>query len=262
MVVRKPKSQTHASVDSPFRQPISSKQAATHLPQPDHTHNGDSDLAAGLREMTGYEEQFVERHKSQANTARLCNAVLARCLVPPGADQDLIDEALQQVRALAVAQRDRLLIHLRKMSLGEELHSSADCPHCGQPNEASFRVSDLPLDFETPPSSVECGLDNGQTAVLRLPTAGDQENLTDNPPETDSQRLTELLTRVLVRLGTRQGPFDEHEVRALPVRVRRRMEAAIVSATPELDLSMGMSCPHCGKEFSTPFDVEVFFLPS
>ena len=39
-----------------------------------------------LRPLTGYEEEFLEQHQHDANTARLCNEVLARCLVPPGAD--------------------------------------------------------------------------------------------------------------------------------------------------------------------------------
>ncbi|MGH2838559.1 MAG: hypothetical protein ACRDJY_09475, partial [Thermoleophilaceae bacterium] len=37
-----------------------------------------------LRGLTGWEEEYLEREGSEPNTARLCNEILARCLVAPG----------------------------------------------------------------------------------------------------------------------------------------------------------------------------------
>jgi hypothetical protein len=203
--------------------------------------------------MSGFEEEFVEEHRNDTNTARLCNQVLARCLVAPGADAA---EAVERVRALPVAERDRLLVRLRRMSLGDEVRMQADCPHCTGANEAVFSLAGLPLDFEQLPERIEEG-----GAVLRLPTAGDQEALLDEPAPTAAMRRTRLLARVLLRYHGSEGPFDEAFVHSLDSGVRRQMERAIDRALPDLSLTMNVSCAVCGRKFAAPFDVSAFFFP-
>ena len=58
----------------------------------------DARPSLALRPMTGYEEELVEERRDEANTAVLCNELLARCLVPPGADATA---ARARVRALS-----------------------------------------------------------------------------------------------------------------------------------------------------------------
>src|SRR5262245_33053160 len=98
----------------------------------------------GLRALTGWEEEYVEAHQAEPNTARLCNEVLARCLVPPGEDATA---ALETVRALLVSERDRELVALRRLSLGPEVKAEVPCPSCGEVSGAEFSLDDLPLDF-------------------------------------------------------------------------------------------------------------------
>src|SRR5213075_772672 len=83
-----------------------------------HTQPAPSAAAEGLplRELTGWEEEYLERHQHEANTARTCNEVLSRCCVPPGVEPDA--EIRDRVRALLVAERDRELVRLRRLSLG------------------------------------------------------------------------------------------------------------------------------------------------
>src|SRR5205823_4715350 len=95
-------------VESPLRASAAAADAVT----------PDSGARLRLRPLSGWEEEYVERHQEEPNTARLCNEVLARCLVEPGQDPG---EALDVVRNLLVAERDRELVELRRLSLGSEI---------------------------------------------------------------------------------------------------------------------------------------------
>ncbi len=233
-------------LDSPFRGATPAPAAPTAAPR----------LAP--RPMTGHEEEFVERRRNEPNTARLCNELLARCLVPVGADAT---QALARVRSLQVAQRDVALLELRRISLGDQVLTAVACPACGRTVEVDFRLSQLPLPDTTAPELLDVSLEEGRQARLRLPTVGDQEELLDAALETEAQKRTWLLSRLLLRYGDAQGPFSEEFTRALPTSVRSALERALEQALPDFDLSMGVTCQDCGHAFSAPFDVAAFFLP-
>jgi hypothetical protein len=213
--------------------------------------------ALELRPMTGWEEEVVERGGAGPNTARLCNEILARCLVPPRAE---FVAALARVRALRVAERDVALVQLRRLSLGDHVELELRCPACDRTSTATFSLGALPLPAAGPgPAEVEVDLPEGR-ARLRVPTAGDQEELLDAGLETKSERKTFLLARTLLRLGAAEGPFEPDVVRGLPVASRDALEAALEAALPHLDLSMAARCPECGHGFAERLDVSAFFF--
>ncbi len=209
-----------------------------------------------LRPMTGFEEEYLEGASGETNTSRLCNELLARCAVPPGEDPG---GALAAVREYSVAERDLALLDLRRKSLGDHVSMEVDCPSCGATNEVDFDLSALPVELEAVPAPLLVALGDQRRAALRLPTAGDQEALLDDPPKSLADRRTRLLERLLLELGGEPGPFSEQQVRALPTAERRAMEQAVDAATPDLSLDMAVSCCDCGCAFTSPFDVAVFF---
>lgn len=216
------------------------------------------DLLARLRPLTGFEEEFVDSAQPAANTARIANELLARCLVKPGAD---FVTAVSEVQALSVAERDRLLVHLRQISLGDEVETAAACPACRTVSLIRVRLSELPLRFDPPPAEVAVDFDDFGTAVIRTPSALDQEQLADLEGS-QAERRSALLALLLVRLGSRCGPFSLADVRALPARVRGCIQDALCDALPDLDLSLNVPCTGCGVGFQSPFELRSFFLPS
>ena len=224
---------------------------------------GESDLfplpVLSFREMTGFEEEFIEAHANETNTARLVNEVLARCLVKPGEDPSIERET---IRNLLVSDRDVALIRLRQNSIGDEISTEVSCPKCRENNAVNFRLSHLPIDFNRPPKQLSLELSNGRIAILRLPTAGDQEELFEADIEGESQYRSWLIARLLLKIGAEEGPFDLAFVRSLPTSVRTAIEAKLNAAIPDLDLSMGVTCHACKEAFTVPFDVPTFFLPS
>lgn len=214
--------------------------------------------ALPLRELTGWEEEFLERRQHEPNTARTCNEVLAMCCVPPGSDPD--EAVRDRVRALLVAERDCELVRLRRMSIGPDVEATVGCPACGGTIEASFSLDTLDLDVEVPQRRTGIPLDDPDGLTLDLPTAGDQEELLDAGVDSPAERRTWLLGQCLKDTeGIRLGP---EAARALPMSRRAELEGAVDERVPDLDLDMGVTCVHCGAEFSSPFDVAVFFFSS
>src|SRR5579883_3481737 len=211
-----------------------------------------------LRGMTGFEEEVVERRRNETNTASLCNEIVARCMVPPGED---FRAALQQVRHMLIARRDEALIAIRRISLGDTVSTIVTCPNCKRQNEVNFALSSLPIDIKDVPERVDVKLDEGAHVSMRLPTAGDQEELLDEKLASESERRTWLLSRVIVQYGDDAGPFDVDFARSLPIAVRRKLETALEKVIPDLDLTMSLSCVECSQKFKSAFDVAAFFLP-
>jgi endogenous inhibitor of DNA gyrase (YacG/DUF329 family) len=212
-----------------------------------------------LRPLTGWEEEYLEQHQYDVNTARLCNEVLARCLVEPGTDHTA---ALARVRGLLVAERDRALIDLRRISLGPQVSAQVDCPGCGQPSNVRFSLDALAVDVPAVQHVVGADVPGAGPAQLRLPTAGDQEDLLDAAPDGEAAGLSWMLGRCLLLPGdgpdVREAGLDV--VRGLPIQVRRQLQSTIEDALPQLDLEMTLECPHCGTPTATPFDVQSFFF--
>ncbi len=212
-----------------------------------------------LRAMTGWEEEFVENYLDTSNTSCLCNELLARCLVAPGADWT---SAIEVVRGLLVAERDRALVALRRISLGPEISAIVCCPACQADNQTDFSLDNLPLDFPVPGSSLEVTLADGTRVGLRLPTAGDQEELLDADVQGTAERRTWLLGRLIERFGDhRREGLDADFARGLPVATRRELEAAIERTLPDFALRTALTCQTCGHGFNAPFDVPAFFFP-
>ncbi|MEL6347118.1 MAG: hypothetical protein AAFV53_28645 [Myxococcota bacterium] len=216
------------------------------------------DVLADLRELTGFEEDLIERSQRSSNTAALCNRILACCLVPPGHPPEA---ALERIRGLLVAQRDQALVVLRQRSLGDAVETRVTCPACQEVNAVHFNLSTLPMHLPQTPLTLSVSTPEGESHHLRLPTAGDQADLITADPKTAAQRRTWLLHRCLVSVAGQTG-LSLEAVHALPTRTRRALEGALSDAVPRFDLTMGMACHKCGHAFDVPFDIASFFLTS
>ncbi|MDX6718787.1 MAG: hypothetical protein QOJ63_1041 [Solirubrobacteraceae bacterium] len=243
----------------PTRQRIESPFGASGPVGAERAERAATSATLALRALTGFEEEHVERHASEPNTARLCNEIIARCLVAPGEDPGA---ARTTVRELLVAERDRELVALRRLSLGPHVTALVACPRCGEECEASFSLDVLPLHFDVPERQVLVDVEGVGDVVLRLPTAGDQEDLFDAGLDGEAERRSWLLARCLERYGDQSGGFDLRFAHALPVAVRGALEAALEERLPDLDLQMAVECSRCGAAISAPFDVPVFFFSS
>lgn len=210
-------------------------------------------LVGCLRELSGYEEDLVL--KPSGGAARTANEVVARCCVEPGEDPGPWRE---RIRALPLIERDRLLLELRRSSLGDTVRSEVDCPACGRASEVVFRISDLPL---AGPAAQEIAgeLADGTVFRLRPLTAGDQEDLHEGRARDREIEVDATLACVLTRLGERTHPFSPSDITAQPAHVRQQLTEALDGANADPDIRLSLQCNDCGRELEAPFDAESFF---
>jgi hypothetical protein len=97
---------------------------------------------------------------------------------------------------------------------------------------------------------------------FRLPNVADQEEIAEElykEKKNESKALTRLLQRCLIRVGG-TSEIDENLVYSLPILARREIDRKMQEYTPKVDLRIHIQCPQCKMNFSSPFDLQNFFL--
>src|SRR5262245_14333832 len=89
---------------------------------------GERRCDALLRAATGADEAMLVESFADASTAVRASALLGSCVMQLGGE----DADLADVRALAVGDREALLLQLRAATFGERVPCVLDCPECGE----------------------------------------------------------------------------------------------------------------------------------
>ena len=183
-------------------------------------------------------------------------ALVARCLVDVANPDDAS-------RALSVGDREALLLHLRRATLGDVVDGVLRCPSasCNEPMELELRVSQLLL----PPygdTNREHDLvvrDDGARYDIRfrLPTGNDLDHASGTARHDPERAAGELLQRCLVNVSRDDVAVSGAD---LPPAVRDAISAAMAAKDPQAEIELELACPACGAEFAVVFDTATFFL--
>ncbi len=205
-----------------------------------------------LRAVVGADEVFV-LDTGGALPSERATALLARCL----RDGDRI------APRLTVGDREALLLHLRRLTLGEAVDCVLRCPAetCGEPMEVALGVSDLLLPpYREVRASYAVTVDAdgaGYEVSFRLPTAGDLDRIAVLARSDPEKGAVEILRRCVLCAARDGTPLDASE---LPAAVRSAVSAAMAEHDPQAELELDLLCPVCGAAFSVVFDTAAFFL--
>ncbi len=223
-----------------------------------------------LRKLTGNEEALLVEPRLRQNAGKLITAVLVSCVRT--VDGDKLTPAT--VRGLASADRNFLLLELRRHTFGDELEARYPCPRC---REATLVLEDLgALDLRTIADGAETEvvieLEDGyrdpsgdlhREVVFRLPTGEDEEAAAGGRDPNPSRQRDALLARCLLRVGH----LESHRTEALGARIladltmsdRRLVQQTLDASVPGPDLTRTIVCAHCGEEFRAHLDMTRFF---
>jgi hypothetical protein len=193
-----------------------------------------------MQALTG-ERLLLAHDQGQCEGALLRAIVLLEAAMP--------DTSREELLALPVAARDRLLLRLRQLSFGPTLDGYATCVQCGAAMEFSLAVAAAldGLDEARVPTSVDW-LEDGDTMRLRQITSAD---LLAALRTGDDGRAEEwLLAR---SLGFYEINDEAAERAALPS-VRAHFEQ-LHAAT---ELRCTLSCPQCRSDASWSLDIAHF----
>ena len=195
---------------------------------------------AELRPLTGEDEAWLLDHGGSLLPARRTTLLLHRCLSRLG---PLAPVPLDAVRSLPIGDREALLLHLRRLTLGETVSCVLGCPACGEKMDLDLRVSDLLVPPAAPGQEQHEAELDGCTIRFRLPTGSDQEEAAELAL-IDPDAATELLLRRC--LGE---PPD-----GLSPAAAERLSDRMAELDPQAELMLELTCPACGQDFSTIFD--------
>jgi hypothetical protein len=221
--------------------------------------NGELRRELGVRPVGAEDDAFLVESSGTLPAHRV-NALLSRCIRPTDAwpfDPGTI------VRSLVAGDREALLLHLRRVTLGDDFVGLFRCaaPACAEPLELALRASDLllPPYPETAERYARTVEHDGVSydVSFRLPTAGDLEDVVD-VAGTDTDVATRgMLRRCLERVAYAGRMLD---VTALPQPAGDRIAAAMAALDPQAIIEFDLTCPACGTSCSTQFDPGDFLL--
>jgi len=202
---------------------------------------------AEVRPLDPMEERDLAEARRELTPAQLATRLLAAAVVSVGAVRT-------DPRALAVGDREALLLHVRRLTIGERLPCVLSCPieGCGEQLELELDVADLLIDpgEEARPLWHELR-HGGRTVRFRLPTGADQEQAAR--ALADGVEESEVVLGLLSACSEAEAAEWPPELRAL---VSERME----QLDPQADLNLAFQCPACERDGSVPFDPGAYVL--
>lgn len=150
---------------------------------------------------------------------------------------------------LTVGQRNSRLLHLRQLTVGDELKGLVDCPQCGETLAFSLAVSQLRL--PEPTSATHTIVAGNQELQLRLPNSADLAVLLASPDVEHARR--QLISRCVQLSGDADLQPD------LTADAIADIADFMTEADPLADMRFALTCNDCGYEWQTPFDIVAFF---
>ena len=234
---------------------------------------------ATLRKMTGHEEALLADRKLRANGGKMVTELLSGCVRAIG---DIAPPGRPVIGALTSADRNFLLLELRKLTFGTELEASYTCPSC---RETTVVVEDL----ETFPVRVTDGAGLPEIVIeledgfedrakdgwydilrFRLPVGADEERVAGAARENAAKGTNALLARCLISVTGDGEEMPENRREALGTKIlsdltmgdRGRIERAFREEMPGVDLTREFDCGTCGRPMRTSLDLTSFFTPS
>jgi hypothetical protein len=197
---------------------------------------------ASLRPLSGREEEWLAAHRSTPNAVRM-SWLLNQCLLSIDghpADSDL-------VRRLLVADRQYLMLQLRRITLGDQVQAVVTCPECNKKMDVDFFLDDVPVEYRPQSVSSYSTEVSGRLVSFRLPTGGDEEAVLGSGADGAVQ---ELFRRCILDDGGC----------ALSTEDQSRVIAEMEQLAPQIELELDLTCPECSHHFLLPFDTTAFFF--
>jgi hypothetical protein len=234
---------------------------------------GELQRRAAVRKMRGHEEALLYDHA--LGPGDLVSHIIAGTLLRLGS---LELPGPEVVGRMYSADRNYLLLQIRRITLGDEMTASYTCPGCTSEVRTVERLDEIPvrgLEGGEDPEAIELELEDGyrdrggtehRTVTLRLPR-GEDEVFVSPSLERDAMKAADALTLRCIR---RFGTLPLAELQAYGLRILRelsfgdrlRIQRALNDDAPGANLRRTIHCHGCGTRFERLLDVTDFFVPS
>lgn len=166
----------------------------------------------------------------------LDRALLLAAAAQPGVAGD-------ELAALPLGRRDRLVLALRRHAFGPRLPVLTRCPHCDEPLEFELDAEALSAETDGGAAETEFELElEGMTLRLHLPDSFDLAAAAQCADV--AAACTCLLRRCVLSAQGSQGPVALDGLSAAQLAA---VGEALLSADPGAELRLALSCPACAQ---------------
>jgi hypothetical protein len=207
-----------------------------------------------LRGLTGRDEEYLNDTPPAATATERATDLLARCVLRMEGRREVTREA---VAGLVAGDREALIWHLRRLTLGERLQTTLDCPaeDCGKPMDLTLDLSDLLQPPYADPRQEYASEREGLRIRFRLPTGLDLEQVCRGQIEDEEAAAERLLARCI--LGVWDG---ERMLEDRPSDLSGPIPALMEELDPQAELLLDVACPECGRTFTALLDAADYLL--
>ena len=221
---------------------------------------GQRHMTFTFREMTGKDEEAINKAEVRANGGKLINVLLERCVKSIGSltKKELgTKKWADLIRSLYGGDLDYMAMKIRELSKGKEIEFTHKCPKCGTKlttyvDTDEFEITPFSgadtVDFELPKGYRDKKGVIHKTGTVRMVNGLDREIVVPQFKKNSAVATTLLLTR-LIKFD--DGAFVTNDmVSDMSVRDREYLEKIIKECTFGIDTSIELTCDNCGAEIS------------
>lgn len=170
---------------------------------------------------------------------------------------------IDAVRGLCLGDREALMLHLRRLTLGERIVALFTCPNpdCKEVLSHDMNVKSLLLPvYSRWQKAYESSFatEEGRCLVrFRLPDGRDQERAAITALSRGLEAAADELVRGCI-LEARDE--DGSPLQSISCAVAARLSSCMSELDPQAELLLELKCPSCGMSFESLFDAAGFFM--
>ena len=215
-----------------------------------------------VREMTGEDEEYINRADIRTNGAKVTTALLSRCVTSVGSltrkSVGSPKEWESIFKDMLTGDRDTILMQIRKDSMGDIIKVTHVCPNpdCKAKLQTEISIDELnvidfdglrEIPFELPKGYTDRKGETHKRGIMRRPNGLDSELLTPLAKNNLAKATTTLLTRLCT---FEDGTFVDDSVMAkLTTRDRQYLQNLLDSHQFGVQLTVDVMCDRCGESF-------------
>lgn len=232
--------------------------------------NGVTHKTFTVREMTGKDEEAIQKSDVRNNGAKVITTLLTRCTTSIGeiSKSDVSPKEWEDIiKSLYVGDQDIILLEIRKSSIGDSIEANHVCPNpdCKAKLHTVVDVDELRIEpfkglREIPFELIRGHVDKKgvvhKNGYMRLPNGFDREVLTPLAKKNLAKAETIMLTRIC---KFKDGTYiDENVMANLTTKDRNYLTTLMHDNSFGIDLTTDISCDVCGEEFKANLNVTNF----
>lgn len=212
-----------------------------------------------LREMTGRDEEAINKADVRNNPTKAVNILLSRCVLTIGtlSRKDFAQsDWMNIIKSLYSGDQDKMLMELRRISISDEIEVQHQCPNCKAKLNTVLSIDELDTRPFMGETVIKFTLQRGykdkkgvvhKEGTMRLPNGLDREILTPLAKKNLARANTVLLTRLCK--FTDGMPVDEDVMSSLTVKDREYLNTLLGENNFGYVLSVEVECDQCGEIF-------------